>query len=229
MGALTASAYWNSSRDWPWTTIHMAEHFKRDVLENWTSQQFCLPFASDGNSQKVAALKAAFPDREILAPAFSHRTHETAAKLLQVIEDFLARHRGDVIVVGTSMGGFWANWAAARKGLKAVIINPAITPSKTLTKSIGRVIDGKAWTQSDCDAYQGIESSVELKDREPYVVLLARNDDVIPYEPTVRMFEGKVPIVEYADGGHRFDKYDEICRHVRLIDAQGLTASPAVT
>jgi hypothetical protein len=58
-----------------------------------------------------------------------------------LIEDLLARHRGDVILVGTSMGGFWANWAAARKGLKAVIINPAITPRKTLTKSIGRVID----------------------------------------------------------------------------------------
>jgi hypothetical protein len=30
-------------------------------------------FASDGNSQKVAALKAAFPAREVIAPAFSHR------------------------------------------------------------------------------------------------------------------------------------------------------------
>jgi hypothetical protein len=60
-------------------------------------------------------------------------------------------------------------------------------------------------------------------------VLLARNDDVIPYESTVRMFEGKVSIVEYADGGHRFDKYDEICRHVRLIGAEGLKASPSLT
>lgn len=174
-------------------------------------------FASDGNSQKVAALKAAFPECEVVAPQFSHRAGETAEKLLQVIEDLLARHHGGVIVVGTSMGGFWANWVAARKGLKAVIINPAITPSKTLAMGIGQVIDGKAWAQSDCDAYKSFETAIALKDRAPYVVLLARNDDVIPYEPTAWLFAGKAPVVEYADGGHRFDKYDEICRHVRQI------------
>lgn len=186
-------------------------------------------FASDGNSQKVAALKEAFPEREVMAPKFSHRAQETAAKLLQVIDDLLARHHGDVILVGTSMGGFWANWAAARKGLRAVVINPAITPSTTLAIGIGQVIDGEAWTQSDCDAYKSVEADIELKDRAPYVVLPARNDDFIPYEPTVRMFEGKAQIVQYADGGHRFDKYDEICRHVRQIDAQGLEVSATVT
>jgi hypothetical protein len=37
------------------------------------------------------------------------------------------------------------------------------------------------------------------------------------------MFEGFALFVEYEDGGHRFDKYVEICRHIRLIQAQGLT------
>ena len=70
-------------------------------------------FASEGNSQKVAALRAEFSEREVLAPSFSHRAQETAGRLVLVLNELLAQHGRGVIVVGTSMGGFWANWAAA--------------------------------------------------------------------------------------------------------------------
>jgi uncharacterized protein len=40
-------------------------------------------------------------------------------------------------VIGSSLGGFYATWLAAKRGCKAVLLNPAIDPARDLAKYIG--------------------------------------------------------------------------------------------
>ncbi|MAM89536.1 MAG: hypothetical protein CME36_19735 [unclassified Hahellaceae] len=45
------------------------------------------------------------------------------------------------LLVGTSMGGWLANVAGSRAGLPFVAINPAIEPSRTLMRHVGKGVD----------------------------------------------------------------------------------------
>lgn len=173
-------------------------------------------FNSAGNSGKVAALRSAFPDMEVSSPNFSHRARETAFAVSRETDLLLVRHAGEVMLVGTSMGGFWANWAASLIGLRAVLINPAIRPSQTLRMAIGQEMDpGVAWSQDDCDEYVEFESHNSVVSRKPLTVMVALDDDVIPPIPTLEYFRPFAEVAVYSGGGHRFHDYDEICRKVR--------------
>ena len=40
-------------------------------------------------------------------------------------------------VIGSSLGGFYATWAAAEQGLSAIVLNPAVHPARDLAAYIG--------------------------------------------------------------------------------------------
>lgn len=47
---------------------------------------------------------------------------------MRELEAELAAVSGPVYLMGSSMGGFYATWLAARRGARAVLINPAVRP-----------------------------------------------------------------------------------------------------
>ncbi len=46
------------------------------------------------------------------------------------------------VVIGSSLGGFYARWLALRRGLRAVLLNPAPHPARDLARHIG---EQSAW------------------------------------------------------------------------------------
>ena len=60
---------------------------------------------------------------------------QAAATLItQGLRDWPTDH---MAVVGSSLGGFYATWVAARWGCKAVLLNPAVDPARDLAAHIG--------------------------------------------------------------------------------------------
>jgi predicted esterase YcpF (UPF0227 family) len=172
-------------------------------------------FNSSGNSGKVAALRSAFSDMEVSSPTFSHRAGETASRVSDETKLLMRRHAGEVVIVGTSMGGFWANWAASLMGLRAVLINPALHPSQTLRMAIGQEMEpGVVWSQENCDEYVEFERQGSDRMRQPMTVMVALDDEVIQPGLTIEYFKPFAKVAVYSAGGHRFNDYDEICRKV---------------
>ena len=94
---------------------------------------YCHGFAShfDSNKDKIRALSAVtiVDGNTVDYTLPPHKVFESFQKAMAIRKDYL--------VVGTSMGGFFAAWLGTELGLPYVAINPAVTPSHSLRKHIG--------------------------------------------------------------------------------------------
>ena len=89
-------------------------------------------FRSSKKSSKFNILKNMFPKEKVISLDYSPHIPKLAeAQISKVITDNY--HEYDILVIGTSLGGFWARWAAKQFHVKSILINPALHPDKTLS------------------------------------------------------------------------------------------------
>ncbi len=144
------------------------------------------------HGEKYDRLRQCFPEAEILAPQHdnipSHVFHllDGIASGLDPLND---------LIVGTSLGGFWANFFSLRYGVRAVLLNPVVSPVKRLNfRDCSYAADYAAFEQRD-DSHQ----------RPPTIVLLAEDDDVLPYREAFDHFSAACDVRILRSGGHRLN------------------------
>ena len=59
---------------------------------------------------------------------------EAAEVIRHILKDWPAQSSS---VIGSSLGGFYATWAAAEHGMAAIVLNPAVHPARDLAAYIG--------------------------------------------------------------------------------------------
>lgn len=69
---------------------------------------------------------------QLRVPALHHHPRQAIAQLEAAIAEL-----GAPLLVGSSLGGYYATWLAERHGLKALLINPAVTPHKLFDGYLG--------------------------------------------------------------------------------------------
>ncbi len=157
-------------------------------------------FASCADSNKVKILKEYFKDvKAIDLPPSPLET-------IKILSDFA---KPSNILIGSSLGGYYAMYLAEKFGLKAVLINPSLKPYKTLKKYIGtqyRYCDNQPfeWKKEYLKELKKLKTKPK---RGNYLVLLQSNDEILNYKKTLKTFKkrpnAKV-VVEYG-GNHRFE------------------------
>jgi predicted esterase YcpF (UPF0227 family) len=120
------------------------------------------------------------------------------------------------IFVGTSMGGFWADFLARTVGGKALLINPVTQPTVSLLKYVGDTdAEGNCFTKEILEEYIGLQNrAMERRLTYPSKVLLAEDDNIINHLDALTKYSKECPIETFKDGGHRFNKYDEINKSI---------------
>ena len=185
-------------------------------------------FRSSAESSKFNILKNMFPQEKVIALDYSpHIPNLAAEQISKVITDHY--HEYDILVIGTSLGGFWARWAANRFWEKSILINPSLHPDKTL--SVGTF-------PCHHDANKKIEVTPEgltlflnykvAPHSEAYAtVLLSMDDEVIDAQATKEELKGIHGITCFDSGGHRFTQFEEIkdiiSRVLNSINPSGFT------
>ena len=76
-------------------------------------------------SQLVDVMERLGLSEKLRVPALHHHPREAIGQLEQAIEAL-----GRPLLVGSSLGGYYATHLAARHGLKALLINPAVSPHR---------------------------------------------------------------------------------------------------
>ncbi len=136
-------------------------------------------------------------------------------------------------VVGSSLGGFYANWIAKKMEIKSVLINPACNPARDLKKHIG---EQTVWHSVEESFYfkteyidelltmselqKGRSSQEELatqsppspknalKQETPQLLMACTGDEVLDWQEMVAFFSGATHyIVQGSD--HAMSDFDK--------------------
>lgn len=159
-------------------------------------------FASCGLGQKSLVLREHFGAEHILAPDLDHRPAVAIAQL----EDLLSCQRID-LMIGSSLGGYYATWLNRRHALPTVLINPAIDPARLLAMHIGT---HTRWCDDGSFEF-GQPELAELRSLqrtapgpgERYLVLLGARDEVLDHREAMDFYRGHQILID-AQADHRF-------------------------
>ncbi len=120
------------------------------------------------------------------------------------------------LIIGSSLGGFYALAAHQDSHLPTVLINPALEPHKTLKDFTGVVKkfnteDFFIWTEDHVKQLQDIYFSLNFNnfDQDKLYFYLSKNDEFIDHSNIPNLFP-KAHIKFFDNCRHRFDKFELI-------------------
>jgi uncharacterized protein len=170
--------------------------------------------AFDPENEKVKALSALGTVSGISYDSYG-TYQEICTYLLEQLRD---KDRDDTLIVGTSLGGFWAAEMGFKLGIPSVIINPCHTPGEMLRKYIGPQINYQTGETRNFEL-NSVQSYMNLKTYNSNysfypLVLLDMGDEVIDSYESMKLFEG-FPMMCWVGGSHRFEHAEDAIEHIR--------------
>ncbi len=171
-------------------------------------------FGSSGQGGKATLFREYFED-EVIIPSLSYVPSLAIDTLEQIIEMLLSKDE-TVGLVGSSLGGYYAIYLANKYDLKAVLINPAIYPYKTLDK-VGMAMnyfDGSSFEVTS-EHLKNLKSyEVEfVKNEENFLTLLQTDDEVLDYNEAVEKLPNSDLVIEEG-GNHSFENIESYFRKI---------------
>jgi predicted esterase YcpF (UPF0227 family) len=182
---------------------------------------------SAGSSAKATWLREHLPDVTVLSPTYAaHDGTAAPAVLRQFITQARTARPGDprLVLVGSSLGGFWAQYLAARLGAGMVLINPALLPDESLARFCGpqrNEATGEVYVLTSEQVRAMARCRLSRCDPHvPTLVLLDAADEVIDYRVAESFYRGCGTTIVYPGGSHRFNHLPEALPAIRrLYDA----------
>lgn len=178
-------------------------------------------FNSGGRSHKAGWLRARLAPAVLFAPDYEpHRPRAAARALRKFIRRLQREHPQDrrLMLIGSSLGGFWAQYLAGEFGAAMVLINPSVRPYETLARYAGRyrnAATGGETVLTAADVAALRDYAVEPCDpRVPTLVLLDQGDEVLDYRIAEAAFRGCGRTLVYPGGSHRFDHLEQALAHI---------------
>jgi len=133
---------------------------------------------------------------ELVCPQLPASPREAMALAVALIGDTPA---GQLAIVGSSLGGYYATWLAEQFGCRAVVLNPAVDPFKDLERHVGVTT---AWHSNQpfefkrayIDELRALQVA-RITRPERYVLIAASGDEVLDYRTMVAHYAGARQIV----------------------------------
>jgi uncharacterized protein len=181
-------------------------------------------FNSGGQSQKAIWLRAQLAPVPVFAPTYpAHRAKEA----LRVLRKFIRRLRREnpqsqkLMLIGSSLGGFWAQRLAPEFGARIVLINPSIRPDETLARHTGRYRneatgEETVLTAEDVRALKA-QRVEPCNPTVPTLLLLDAGDEVLDYRIAEAALRGCGKTIVYPGGSHRFEHLAEALPEIRAL------------
>lgn len=168
-------------------------------------------FMSSPLSYKAQAMKSAIEQQyshfSYYCPQLNENPKAAIAKLSNIIN---SKPNEEWLLIGSSLGGYYATYLSEKYKIRAVLINPAIKPYELLINYLGEqknyhtddVVEVKA---SYMDELKFIEKHEITKNN--YLLLVQTGDEVLNYQQAVDKFKDCQHVIEQG-GDHSFINFE---------------------
>ena len=144
---------------------------------------------------------------QLRVPALHHHPRQAIAQLEGAIAEL-----GQPLLVGSSLGGYYATYLAERHGLKALLINPAVGPHRLFDGYLGpqrNLYTDETWELT----LNHVQALAELEvpppqDPNRYQVWLQTADETLDYRHAERYYRACALRIQ-AGGDHGFQGFAE--------------------
>lgn len=170
--------------------------------------------------QLVGVMERLGLGEQLRVPALHHHPRQAIGQLQQAIAEL-----GRPLLVGSSLGGYYATHLAEQHGLKALLINPAVAPH--------RMFDGYLGTQQNLYTEETWELTLDHvaalaelevpapQDSQRYQVWLQTGDETLDYRLAQQYYRACALRIQ-AGGDHSFQGFAE--RMPALLSFAGIGA-----
>lgn len=169
-------------------------------------------FNSSPQSHKIGQMRQWLqqhrPDIRLIAPYIAMN----AARVAEVIAEQMALYP-DANLVGSSLGGYYATWASAVFGRKAVLINPAVEPYRRFRHYINteqqNLYTGEKYilTPEMVAELEPLDVGA-LAQPSRLWVLLQTGDETLDYRHAAERYAASPQLVEQG-GDHAFSTFEQ--------------------
>ena len=142
---------------------------------------------------------------QLRVPALHHHPREAMAQLTAAINEM-----DRPLLVGSSLGGYYATWLAQQHGLKALLVNPAVSPHRMFDGYLGtqtNLYSGETWelTLDHVQALAELEVAAP-QDPQRYQVWLQTGDETLDYRNAEKYYKACVLRIQ-AGGDHSYQGF----------------------
>lgn len=158
-------------------------------------------------AQQMQAFARQHPELRLILPALP----VDPAEAMAILEQCITSSPELPVLIGSSLGGFYANILAARYGLRAVLINPAVHPHKLLAAYVGEQRNYHTGVASEVklEHFQILEQlEVTPPHPEKLWVLLETGDETLDYREAEAFYSAcKIDVT--PGGSHTYEGFAE--------------------
>lgn len=146
-------------------------------------------------------------EKQLRVPALHHHPRQAIAQLQALVAEL-----GAPVLVGSSLGGYYATYLAEQHGLKALLINPAVQPHLRFDGYLGpqkNYYSDETWdlTEDHVSALAELEVPAP-SDPTRYQIWLQTGDETLDYRDAERYYRGCALRIQ-AGGDHGFQGFAE--------------------
>ena len=184
-------------------------------------------FRSIANSGKTQTLKGMFPEHRVIGCDYSPHSPVRAKQQLSDLmaaesllpESLIPEAQDGIVVIGTSLGGFWARWMAKEFKLKALLINPSLHPDRSLKAGRYEVYDASHTmidvTDNDLEAFNSSKVDSDSAIALSATVWVAMDDELLDAMAIVSELNDLHDVITFKTGRHRFAQFAEMKSEIK--------------
>ena len=174
-------------------------------------------FRSAPASAKGRLLAQYLAERGLAHQLWCEQLPVSPREAIDLVETVIADAPAKPVLIGSSLGGYYATYLAERHDLRAVLINPAANADQTLEPFLGvntNLYTGEVFefTQQHVEALRELWIP-ELSHPERYWLIVETGDEVLDYRAAVARYAGARQTV--IDGGdHSLQHFPELLEEI---------------
>lgn len=164
--------------------------------------------------QLADGLGRAHPGVRLVAPALSLDPRDCMARLEQALDALAGVGVSKPLLVGSSMGGFYATALAERRQLRAVLVNPAVRPHELLAGHLGEELvnpysgERHRLDGNDLDAFRALAVARPSRPQD-LLVLLQTGDEILDWRQAAETY-ADCSVVKLLGGNHSFENFEDV-------------------